>query len=108
MEIRYRTDVAGPEGRYKMRAYWPSECPCACCRRMAEEWGGPVNLACQGFARPENVVVAIATLRAEEDGDISMESVPITHCPWCGDPIRLVHETGEAGGHCGCGCDWPI
>ena len=91
MKIHVKYECHGPEGRFRLKSYDTAAPPTMCCDRMADEWGGIVDLGLQGFPAIRNVSAVICTAAYPmSDGDIIHAATPISHCPWCGAHIELI------------------
>ena len=93
MEIRVQTQYHGPENRFRLKSFDTSSPPKPCCDRMADEWGGIIDLSLQGFPKFDNISAVFCTASFPlPNGDLIHTVTPINRCPWCGDPVVISEE----------------
>ena len=91
MEIHVKYRCHGPEGRYRLKSYDTVAPPTMCCERMADEWGGIIDLGLHGFPQIGNVTAVFCTSAYPmANGEFITAVTPISHCPWCGEAVTIV------------------
>jgi hypothetical protein len=89
--VKYKCHGAG--GRYRLRSFDTAAPPQMCCERMADEYGGIIDEGLCGFPQSGNVCAMLCTASYPlSSGEIVHAATPISHCPWCGEPVEIVGE----------------
>lgn len=90
MKVHVKYRVHDARGRCRLKSY-TAEPEAMCCERMADEWGGIVDVNLFGFPSATNLRPMLLTAAYPlPDGEVASAVTPISHCPWCGEVIELV------------------
>lgn len=85
-----------------MRVFYRSECARRvtvyrqgkvrfCCAEMCRRWGVLIGFGAKGCASTSRDVCLYLD-RPQAHGPAVLELVPVTCCPWCGEPVEVCRE----------------